>query len=110
MLDAVGISALINQGMELIRDGGKICCYGIAPNLEMQLDWSRAPYNWSLQFQQFPSKKEEGEATNQILAWLRCGAIDLKDYISDYFRFEDILEAFEILEKKQIAKKGIVVF
>lgn len=110
MLDAVGISALINQGMELIRDGGKICCYGISPNLDMNLDWSKAPYNWGLQFQQFPSKIEEGEATNQILAWIRAGAVDLKDYISDYFRFEDVLEAFEKLEKREIAKKGIVVF
>lgn len=81
-----------------------------ADYLNMQLDWSKAPYNWTLQFQQFPSKKEEGEATNQIIAWLRCGAITLKDYISDYFRFEDVLEAFEKLEKKEIAKKGIVIF
>lgn len=81
-----------------------------ADYLNMQLDWSKAPYNWTLQFQQFPSKKEEGEATNQIIAWLRCGAITLKDYISDYFRFEDVLEAFEKLEKKEIPKKGIVIF
>ncbi len=110
MLDAVGISDLINQGMELIRDGGKLCCYGISPNLGMSLDWSKAPYNWQLQFQQFPSKIEEGEATNQILSWIRTGVIDLKDYISDYFRFEDVLEAFQKLDKRQIAKKGIVVF
>ncbi len=110
MLDAVGISALINQGMELIRDGGKICCYGISPNLGMDLDWSKAPYNWQLQFQQFPSKIEEGEVTNQILAWIRTGGIDLKDYISDYFQFEDVLDAFQKLDQKQIAKKGIVVF
>ena len=76
----------------------------------MELDWSKAPYNWQLQFQQFPSKIEEGEVTQQILAWIRTGGIDLKDYISDYFRFEDVLGAFEKLDKKQIAKKGIVVF
>lgn len=74
----------------------------------MNLDWSKAPYNWQLQFQQFPSKIEEANA--QILAWIRSGVIDLKDYISDYFRFEDDLEAFEKLEKREIKKKGIVVF
>lgn len=74
----------------------------------MNLDWSKAPYNWQLQFQQFPSKI--GEANAQILAWIRSGVIDLKDYISDYFRFEDDLEAFEKLEKREIKKKGIVVF
>lgn len=110
VLDAVGMTSLINQSMEYIKDAGKICCYGIAPNCEMNLDWSHAPYNWQLQFQQFPSKKEEGEATNQIYAWLKAGVIDLKDYISDYFEFDHILDAFALLEERRISKKGIVVY
>jgi len=40
--------------------------------------------------------------------WLKAGVIDLKDYISDYFDFKDILLAFEKLEKRQIAKKCII--
>jgi L-iditol 2-dehydrogenase len=110
VLDAVGLLSLINQAMEYIADSGKICCYGIAPTCEWNLDWSKAPYNWQLQFQQFPSKKEEGEATNQILSWIKTGVIDLKDYISDYFSFDQILDAFSMLEKRQISKKGIIVF
>ncbi len=110
VLDAVGILPIINQAMDLICDQGKICCYGISPDCHFDIDWTRAPYNWQLQFQQFPSKIEEGEATAQILSWLRTGVIDLKDYISDYFPFSDILTAFEKLEKRQIAKKGIIVY
>jgi len=110
VLDAVGMLPLINQSMKYLCDGGKMCCYGIAPKCSMELDWSQAPYNWQLQFQQFPSKAEEGEATNQVLAWIKTGIIDLKDYISDYFSFEDILMAFEKLEKRKISKKGIVVY
>ena len=110
VLDAVGIPSIMNQGMALIKDGGKICCYGIAPKTSAELDWGPAPYNWTLQFQQFPSKKEEGECTEQIYEWIRAGVIDLKDYISDYFPFDDIMTAFEKLEKRQISKKGIVVF
>lgn len=110
VLDAVGILPIINQSMELIRDGGKICCYGISPHCSMELDWSKAPYNWQLQFQQFPSKAEEGACTETIIQWLKEGTIDLKDYISDYFSFDQILEAFEKLERREIRKKGIVVF
>lgn len=110
VLDAVGMLALINQSMEYVRDGGKMCCYGISPKTSMELDWSKAPYNWQLQFQQFPSKIEEGEVTQQVLSWIRSGIIDLKDYISDYFEFNDILGAFEQLAKRKIAKKGIVVY
>ena len=110
VLDAVGILPIINQAMGLICDQGKICCYGIAPECHFDIDWEKAPYNWQLQFQQFPSKVEEGEATAQILSWLRTGVIDLKDYISDYFPFADVLSAFEKLENRQIAKKGIIVY
>lgn len=108
VLDAVGIPSIINQAMGLIRDRGKICCYGIAPKCSMELDWGSAPYNWSLCFQQFPSKKEEAQAHRQILAWIRAGVIDLKDYISDYVDFKDILSAFERVEKREIALKCIV--
>lgn len=110
VLDAVGNNNIINQGMSLIKDGGKICCYGIAPKSHAEIDWTDAPYNWTLQLQQFPSKLEEGECTEQVLSWIRSGEIDLKDYISDYFDFADVLTAFEKLEERKIAKKGIVVF
>ena len=110
VLDAVGMLPLINQSMEYVCDSGKMCCYGIAPQCSMELDWSKAPYNWQLHFQQFPSKAEEGEANHQVLAWIKSGIIDLKDYISDYFAFDNIMEAFEKLEKREIRKKGIIVY
>ena len=110
VVDAVGLTSLINQALKYICDGGKICCYGISAECSMELDWSQAPYNWQLQFQLFPSKAEEGEANDQILSWIRSGQINLKDYISDYFEFEDVIEAFEKLESRRIRKKGIVVF
>ncbi len=110
VLDAVGMLPLINQAMEFICDQGKICCYGISPDCSMQLDWEKAPYNWQLQFQQFPSKVEEGAATGQVMQWIRDGVIDLKDYISDYFDFDNILDAFEKLERREISKKGIIVY
>ena len=109
-LDAAGNPALINQSLEIIRDRGKICCYGISAETSMQLDWSRAPYNWTLCFQQMPSKTEEGEAHAQVLAWLRSGAISLKDYISDYIDFADILSAFERLENRELALKCIIKY
>ena len=110
VLDAAGILSLINDSMEYVCDGGKMCCYGIAPECSMELDWSKAPYNWQLHFQQFPSKLEEGEVNNQILAWIKSGIIDMKEYISDYIPFEQIVEGFEKLERREIKKKAIVVY
>lgn len=110
VLDAAGIPEIMNQAMCLIRDGGYICCYGIAPVTRHELDWSRAPYNWNLCFQQFPSKKEEGAVTDTILQWIGEGKLDLKGYISDYFQFQEILSAFRKLERREITGKGIVIF
>ena len=45
-----------------------------------------------------------------VLKWLAEGKVNLKDFISDYFPFENVLEVFEKLERREIKKKGIVVF
>jgi threonine dehydrogenase-like Zn-dependent dehydrogenase len=110
VLDAVGYLPLINQAMEFIKDRGKICCYGISPDDSMKLDWSRAPYNWTLCFQQFPRKGEEGAAESQVLAWLRSGVIKLKDFISDYAPFEDAIKIFEKVQRRERALKCVIKF
>ncbi len=109
VVDAVGINALINQAMGLIKYNGKICCYGISPKLGMELDWTSAPYNWTLQFVQWPSKKEEGEAHSQIMAWINQGVLDPMDFISDVIAFEHILDAFALVEERRPSTKKIVI-
>lgn len=109
VVDAVGINALLNQAMELIRYNGRICGYGISPKLGMELDWSRAPYNWSLNFVQWPSKKEEGEAHAQIMAWINAGVLNPMDFISHTFPFDRALDAFALVERREPGTKKIVI-
>lgn len=109
VVDAVGVNALLNQAMELIGYNGKICGYGISPKLGMELDWSRAPYNWSLNFVQWPSKKEEGEAHAQIMAWINTGVLDPMDFISHTFPFDRALDAFALVERREPGTKKIVI-
>lgn len=110
VLDAVGSSEIINQGLSLIKDRGEILCYGVPNKNNMNLDWSNAPYNWKLNFQQMPYKQEEGEATDTILKWVRSGDIDLKEYISDYFHFDNVIDAFKKVQNKRVLKKAIITF
>ena len=109
VVDAVGVNELINQAMEMIRYNGKICCYGISPKLDMRLDWSKAPYNWTIQFNQWPSKKEEADAHAQVMAWINLGVLKPKDFISDVFDFENIIDAFKLVEERKSTTKKIVV-
>ena len=109
VVDAVGVNALINQAMGLIADHGKICCYGISPKLSMELDWTNAPYNWSLDFVQWPSKAEESQAHNQVMTWINMDVLNPMDFISHVIPFENILDAFRILEEKRPGTKKIVI-
>jgi L-iditol 2-dehydrogenase len=95
VLDAAGSQDVVNQGLNIIRDRGEILCYGVPKTEQYNIDFSKAPYNWKINFQQMPSKAEEAEAQDQVLAWIRSGKLVLKDYISDYYKFDDIMQAFE---------------
>lgn len=109
VVDAVGLSVLINEAMELIADHGSICCYGISSKMTQEIDWSRAPYNWNLQFVQFPDKSEEAETHKQIMDWIRSGVLRPKDFISDQYPFEKILDAFAKVEQHLPDTKKVVI-
>lgn len=109
VIDAVGVNDLLNLGLKLVKYNGKVCGYGISPRLGMQLDWSEAPYNWDLHFVQWPSKKEEGEAHAQIMAWINAGVLDPMDFISDVIPFDRILQAFALMEERRPTTQKIVI-
>lgn len=110
VLDAVGSTQVVNDAMKLICDRGKVLCYGVPKTEQMTIDFGPAPYNWNIVFQQFPRKDEEAAAYEQVLEWLRNGDIKFEDYISDYYKFEDIKTAFADYDKKKILKKGIITY
>lgn len=110
VLDAVGSPFIVNQAMPLIADRGKVLCYGVPEKEQITIDFSKADYNWQVIYQQMPRKREEGEATEQVMEWINDGKLIIKDFISDYFSFDNAVEAYEKLLDRQISKKGIIVF
>ncbi|BBI32844.1 zinc-dependent alcohol dehydrogenase [Cohnella abietis] len=109
-VDAIGANEVLAQSMKLVRNDGKICCYGVSSELKMELDWSKAAYNWSLHFLQWPSKLEESQCHDQIISWIRSGELVPADYISDVLDFSDIGGLGDYLEKGRINKKMIIRF
>jgi len=75
----------------------------------MDLDWSKAPYNWTLHFVQWPSKKEEAEAHAQIMSWINLGVLKPMDFISDVFDFAHIIDAFKLVDARKSSTKKIVI-
>ncbi len=110
VLDAVGANSLINAAMHLIRSCGRILVYGVSPVLNMQLDWKDAPYNWTLEFFQYPEKDEEAAAHEQVVDWVLEGVLDPKEFVSHVFQADDILKAFDLFQSGQPAKKIVVSY
>ncbi len=110
VLDAIGAPFVVNTGMGLIRDRGTVLCYGVPEKEVVTIDFSKADYNWSVIYQQMPRKAEEGAAHAQVMEWIRSGELVIKDFISDYFKFDDSVEAYQKLLDRKIEKKGIIVF
>lgn len=110
VLDAVGVNSIINDAMYIVKENGQICVYGISPKMEMDLSWVNAPYNWSLKFLHVPVKKEQADAYDQIIEWVRNGKINLKDYISHVIPFDQILDAFAMIERKEPVKKIVITY
>jgi threonine dehydrogenase-like Zn-dependent dehydrogenase len=104
VVDAVGVTDLINQAMGLIKFNGAICVYGISPNLGMNIDWSGAPYNWRLNFVQWPTFPEEAATHNQIINWIEMGILNPNDFISHVLDFNQVIEAYGLVEQKKAAK------
>lgn len=110
VLDAAGFPAIVNQGMGMIKDRGAVLCYGVPEKEEITIDFSKADYNWRVIYQQMPRKREEGAAHEQVMAWIKSGELNIKDFISDYFDFDHVVEAYEALLSRKILKKGVVRF
>jgi len=110
VLDAVGVSAFINTALSMIKPDAKVCVYGISANMSQEIDWSVCPYNWSLHFHQFPSKLAEGEAHDEIVAWIREGKLDPMEYISHVYDFEDIDKAYDNIHQKIPTMKMVIRF
>jgi threonine dehydrogenase-like Zn-dependent dehydrogenase len=109
-LDAAGVTSFINTSLEIIKPDAKVCVYGIAANMTQNVDWSTCPYNWTLHFHQFPSKKAESEAHDQIVNWIKLGVLNPKDYISHVYDFQDIDKAFENIENHAPTMKMVIRF
>ncbi len=110
VLDAVGSETIINEGLTLLKDRGEVLCYGVPKLTTLKLNIEDVPYNWNINFQQMPLKREEGACHEQILQWVKEGKITLSDFVSTTYPFEQIIEAFEDYLSGKTHKKVIITY
>ena len=66
------------------------------------------PNNWALEFFWSPEKEVEAEVHDQLIRWIDMGLIDLADFVSHVFDFDDAMKGFDILENHLPADKIVI--
>jgi threonine dehydrogenase-like Zn-dependent dehydrogenase len=104
-IDAVGVNKLLSLGLKLIKFNGKVCVYGISPVNASEVDWQKAPYNWTIQFVQWPNVKIEATLHDKIIQYVRQGVLDLDFFVTNSLPLQDFQAGLELVR----AKKGLKV-
>ena len=110
LLDAAGVSELINENVKLVKEFGQVCVYGVTPKNELLISWQEAPYAFDLRFVQWPSKYEEAAVSDEVVQMMLEGKLNGMDFISDVFAFDQAVEAIEFFMKGKNSKKIVLQF
>lgn len=108
-LDAVGVNGLMNSGLNLVKFGGKVCVYGISPALSAQVDWTNAPYNWTIQFIQWPNVELEATLHEEVVELVRSGYLDLNEFVTHVLPMEEFEKGIQLVKEKRALKVSLTI-
>lgn len=100
-IDCVGRTSIIDQGMQVIKETGKIGLYGIGIHSGDLIDWDRAPYNFDIQSVQWPIALREMEVHEEVIGYILEGKINLKDFVSHTLTVEEYEKGVELVKSRQ---------
>jgi L-iditol 2-dehydrogenase len=103
---AAGSAAALQQGLDLVRDGGRVCLFGAPPR------GARLAYEASRLFVRgvrlVSSYSTSDVETRAALALLECGLVRVKPLITHRFPLAKIHRAFATAARARAAMKVIV--
>ena len=103
VIDAVGLDAVVNSVLPLVKMGGDVCVYGVMTK-NPTFDLSKAPYNFDLHMHQWPTRSEEKAAMTTLAQWIEEGKLSASDFITHRFTIEEIEEAFAAVKRGEVLK------
>jgi threonine dehydrogenase-like Zn-dependent dehydrogenase len=102
VIDAVGINRLMTDSLKIVKFNGKVGVYGIAADTSASIDWTQAPYNWSIHFVQWPTFEDEASVHDEVVALVDSGAIDLSKFVTHVLPgLESFQKGLDIIASKQ---------
>jgi threonine dehydrogenase-like Zn-dependent dehydrogenase len=104
VVDAVGVPAITNTALPMIKLGGTIGVYGVIAEDTITVNKGVGPYNFNLCMHQWPTRARERAAQGPLCDWLREGKLDPAEFITHEFPVEQINDALEAVKSGQVLK------
>jgi len=96
VIDATGNPSAVEEGLELVRGGGKVMLFGVCPT---DARVTLSPYKLFLDEVTILSSKMPPYAFPEAVRLIEAGKIDTETIVSHVLPLADLPEAFELFEK-----------
>lgn len=104
-IEAVGSPATVKQAIQMVKKGGRVNIFGVAP-VNSKIDTS--PFDiYFREIEVVGTYAITREAFRRSIAMLQSGRIKIEPLITERFPLSDIAKAFTLVEKKEGLKKLI---
>ncbi len=100
VIDAVGNAGLLKESVGFLKEGGQVAPYATQYSMEYEFDRARGPGKWTTFF----GGPLEDQARYSIEGLARLGVIPYDDFYDRRMSFDDIGEAFRLIEQKKAFK------
>jgi len=102
IVDAVGSTDIITQGVKLLKQGGKLVVIGVLPKNKTAINLLSLPNFTSVVMHSYPYK--EHRTHNEIIGFMRSGFINAVDYYSHIMPIDDAPKGILMLESREAFK------
>lgn len=106
-VDCVGRTSIIDEGMQVIKESGKIGLYGIGMHTGDTIDWDKSPYNFQLHSVQWPIAEEEKAVHEEVIRYVIDGKINLRELVTHRLPAEKYETGFELVKNRKGLKIAI---
>lgn len=105
VVEATGVSTVLEQSLDFVRKGGKLVVYGVYNN-NVKIAWS--PFQiWENEVTILASFCSMGHLPH-VLEYVNAGRFELKGIANKTYRLEEWAECLEAVRKQEVVKAAIV--
>jgi threonine dehydrogenase-like Zn-dependent dehydrogenase len=102
VIDAAGSTEIIKRGSKFLKNGGKVCVYGVLAEGKSSIDLYDLPNNTGVHIMSYPYHEHRTHDT--IVKMMLDGMIKASDFYDAVIPVEDCAEAIRKLEKREVFK------